>query len=162
MSRLTFFFILIISVLACKNQPQSDVTANGDGKHFGELITADDALDYDSFLAKMEGQDSLIVKITGKVGEVCQAKGCWMNVGSENNPDAESIFVQFKDYGFFMPKDLTGSVVVMEGKAYREETSIDDLRHFAEDEGKSPEEIAQITEPKVELKFMASGVLIKD
>jgi hypothetical protein len=37
---------------------------------------------------------------------------------------------------------------------------VEDLRHYAEDEGKTPEEIAQITEPVVELKIMASGVKI--
>jgi hypothetical protein len=37
---------------------------------------------------------------------------------------------------------------------------VDDLKHFAEDEGKTPEEIAKITEPKEELKFLASGVKI--
>jgi len=59
-----------------------------------------------------------------------------------------------------MPKDLAGQQVVMLGKAYRETTSVEDLKHFAEDEGKSAEEIAAITEPKTELKFMASGVMI--
>jgi hypothetical protein len=48
----------------------------------------------------------------------------------------------------------------MDGYAYREVTSVEDLRHFAEDEGKSKEEIEAITEPREELKFMASGVLL--
>jgi hypothetical protein len=162
MTRLTLFFLLTMGIMACKNQGASDVSADGDGIHFGETITADGALDYDAFISKMKGQDSLMVKIKAKVGEVCQAKGCWMNVFSESTAETEKLFVQFKDYGFFMPKDLTGSTVVLEGKAYREETSVEDLRHFAEDEGKSAEEIALITEPKNELKFMASGVLKLD
>ena len=49
----------------------------------------------------------------------------------------------------------------MEGKAYREVTSVDELKHYAEDEGKTPEEIAAIVEPVEELKFMASGVILK-
>lgn len=162
MTRLTLFLLLTLGIMACKNQRVSDVSAEGDGIHFGESINADGALEYDEFMKQMEGQDSLMVKIKAKVGEVCQAKGCWMNVFSESTPETEKLFVQFKDYGFFMPKDLTGSVVVLEGKAYREETSVEDLRHFAEDEGKSAEEIALITEPKNELKFMASGVLKLD
>ena len=83
-----------------------------------------------------------------------------MNMVS-NNPDKESMFVKFKDYGFFMPKDIVGKTVIMEGVAYRETTSVEELRHYAEDEGKSKEEIEKITEPQVELKFMASGVLIQ-
>jgi hypothetical protein len=84
-----------------------------------------------------------------------------MDIVSDTDTTKTSMFVQFKDYGFFMPKDLPGKEVVMKGKAYIEETSVEDLKHFAEDEGLSAEEIAKITEPKKELKFMASGVMIK-
>ena len=70
------------------------------------------------------------------------------------------MFVKFKDYGFFMPKDIAGKRVVMDGYAFKEITPVDELRHYAEDEGKSPEEIAAIVEPKEELKFLAKGVLL--
>ena len=84
-----------------------------------------------------------------------------MNIVSDTDTTNTEMFVQFKDYGFFMPKDLSGKEVVMLGKAYREVTSVEDLKHFAEDEGKTKEEIAKITEPIKELKFMASGVKVK-
>ena len=59
-----------------------------------------------------------------------------------------------------MPLDLAGSEVIVEGIAYREITTVDELKHYAEDEGLSAEEIAKITEPAEELKFMADGVII--
>ena len=128
---------------------------------FGEAIDAEGAISFDKLLAKMQQNDSLAVKVKGQIDAVCQAKGCWMNIASED-PDAENMMVRFKDYGFFVPKDISGREVIMEGYAYRETTPVDELRHLAEDAGKSPEEIAKITEPKVELKFMASGVLLLD
>lgn len=69
------------------------------------------------------------------------------------------IFVKFKDYGFFMPLDCEGQELVMNGFAVKSVTSVDELRHYAEDEGKSEEEIAAITEPKEEITFMADGVV---
>jgi hypothetical protein len=51
--------------------------------------------------------------------------------------------------------------VVILGRAKKEITSVEDLKHFAEDEGLSQEEIDNITEPKHELKFTATGVLIR-
>ncbi|MEL6969642.1 MAG: DUF4920 domain-containing protein, partial [Bacteroidota bacterium] len=48
----------------------------------------------------------------------------------------------------------------MNGKAFYQTTSVDDLRHYAEDAGKSEEEIAAITEPKRELAFLADGVIL--
>lgn len=101
------------------------------------------------------------MKLVGKVTEVCQAKGCWMNVVADNG-QGEPIFVQFKDYGFFMPKDCAGKKVTMDGIVYRETTPVDELRHYAQDKGASAEEIAAITMPKEELKFMAKGVILHE
>ena len=136
-------------------------TAEADGKHFGETITADNSISFEEMLGKISESDSLKVKVAGKVDAVCQAKGCWMTIASDTDNEAE-MMVKFKDYGFFVPKNISGRTVVMEGYAYREVTPVDELRHYAEDEGKSAEEIAAITEPKEELKFLASGVLLMD
>jgi len=69
--------------------------------------------------------------------------------------------VRFKDYGFFMPLDSQGKQVIVEGKAFVKITPVDELQHYAEDAGKSKEEIAKITEPRKEFAFEANGVLIK-
>ncbi len=133
----------------------------GDGKAFGEKVTAKDAVTYDAMLEKMSKAGKIDnVKVTGTVEAVCKAKGCWMNISSDKG--APSMFVKFKDYAFFMPKDLAGKKVVMVGNAFKETTTVDELRHFAEDAGKSKEEIAKITKPKEDIKFMANGVLILD
>lgn len=131
-----------------------------DGKHFGEKVDAKGALTYDELVKKMAGSEKMEAKVTGTVQEVCQAKGCWMNIVSTSNKTP--MFVHFKDYAFFMPKNLAGKKVVMQGTAYKDVTSVDELRHFAQDAGKSKAEIEAINKPKEELKFMASGVLVLD
>lgn len=113
----------------------------------------------DKFLSGMEGIDKMDGVVTGTVESVCKKKGCWMNVSSADG--TQSMFVKFVDYGFFMPLDLEGQTVTMKGTASKETTSVEELRHYAEDEGKSKEEIAAITEPKDEVQFMASGVVIR-
>lgn len=75
--------------------------------------------------------------------------------------DGSSMRVSFKDYGFFVPKDISGKTVIVEGKATVTTTTVEELRHFAEDAGKSKEEIAKITEGKTELTFEADGVIVK-
>ena len=116
---------------------------------------------YDELLTKLEKTEGFEnIQVEGKVSAVCQKKGCWMTIVSDDASKQEMV-VKFKDYGFFMPLDLAGKTVIMEGNAYKETTSIDELRHYAEDAGKSEAEIAKITEPKVELKFEATGVIIK-
>lgn len=106
----------------------------------------------------MEVGDTMNVKTTAKVIEVCQAKGCWMTLKLNNGQEA---MVKFKDYAFFMPKDISGKEVILNGKAYVNEVPVDEQRHYAEDAGKSKEEIAAITKPKKTYSFEADGVLIK-
>jgi len=163
MYKLFLFLSLSICLFACNSAPEGKVQLTQDGKiaalSFGEEINKSDAIPYEEMVAKMANSDSLNTKVMGTVEGVCQAKGCWMNIVSDN-PDQPSMFVKFKDYGFFMPKDIAGKRVIMEGYAFKEVTPVDELRHYAEDEGKSSAEIAAIVEPKEELKFLASGVLL--
>lgn len=147
--------VLFIS-FSCKR-----AVVNPLSNHYGETITTDNAMTYEQLVAKMESEGDLDnVKLMGTVESVCKVKGCWMNIVPANSTDDEGIFVKFKDYGFFMPLDCEGRKMVMQGKAYKEVTSVDELRHYAEDEGLPQEEIDKITEPKEELKFMAHGVVM--
>jgi hypothetical protein len=166
---ISFLFAAILFA-ACANQPQADASADSSedataeevkAETYGETITADDAITLDQLVEQLAGKDTVEAKLAGKVSSVCQVKGCWMEmVGTDTT--ASPIFVKFKDYGFFMPKDLSGSEVVIRGKAYRSITTVEELKHYAEDEGLSQEEIDAITEPKEELKFMADGVVVTE
>ncbi|HAB27740.1 MAG TPA: DUF4920 domain-containing protein, partial [Xanthomarina gelatinilytica] len=129
---------------------------------FGDKIEANDAIEAklmaDTYKDLTVG-DSISTKMVAKVDEVCQAKGCWMKLDLGNN---EQVMVKFKDYGFFMPKNIAGKEVIIDGKAYVSELSVEEQRHYAEDAGKSEEEIAAITEPKRTYSFEANGVLLKE
>ena len=124
---------------------------------FGDKIKAKGAISTAKFLNQIEGKDSLNVKLNVTINEACKKKGCWMNVDLGEGKD---MMVRFKDYGFFVPKDCDGSKGVIEGIAYREVVSVEMLRHYAEDAGKSQEEIDKITQPETRLSFEASGVII--
>ena len=65
-----------------------------------------------------------------------------------------------KDYKFFVPTSLEGKNIEIDGKVELATTSVDELKHFAEDAKKSQAEIDAITEPKKEIKIMASGIKI--
>ena len=157
MAKASYFILTFIFFFVSLVQSQSDKTFES----FGEEITVDGSISYNDMLDQLKGSDTLETKVRAQVNAVCQMAGCWMNVSDTEMAAAESTFVRFKDYGFFVPKDISGKEVIMEGIAYRSVTSVDELKHFAEDEGKSAEEIAKITEPKEELVFMASGVLVE-
>lgn len=127
-------------------------------KSFGKEINDKKAIAASALPEKMGEKETLETKVTGTVESVCQVKGCWMKV---KMADGETMRVMFKDYAFFVPKDIAGKTVVFEGEAQKKIVPVDHLQHYAADAGKTKEEIAKITEPKSELTFIADGVIVK-
>ena len=173
MKRIFLMLMVATFVFSCKNENKQteenkDITENISKKQevsyssFGKEINDTEALSAKKMAAQFESMtigDSINTKMIAKVDEVCQAKGCWMKVDLGNG---EQAMVKFKDYGFFMPKDIAGKEVVLNGKAFVNEVPVDEQRHYAEDAGKSAIEIAKITEPKRTFSFVADGVLLKE
>lgn len=125
---------------------------------FGEKTTADGAIPASSLASKMKGVESLAVKVTGTVAGVCQKKGCWMQL---DIGEGKTMRVRFKDYAFFVPKNISGKTVVLDGYAYNSTTSVAQLRHYAQDAGKSKAEIEKITEPEVDVVYEARSVIVR-
>ncbi|MEO0333621.1 MAG: DUF4920 domain-containing protein [Bacteroidota bacterium] len=137
----------------------SFVSAASAQQYFGEKITDENAITATELSEELADESSLETKVRGEVTGVCQAKGCWMTVNVGNN---QEMMVRFKDYSFFVPKDITGQTVVVAGEAVVETVSVADQRHLAEDAGRSEEEINKITEPKTQLSFVADGVIVEE
>jgi hypothetical protein len=160
------FLMLSVTALlwACGNNQQgqtaatADSTQTGAEAYFGDKISADSAVAISELTTLMGDKTELQVKLSATVDAVCQKKGCWMDLKSG---DSSTLRVTFKDYGFFVPKDAAGKQAVVQGIAKIEETSVADLKEYAKDAGKSTEEIEAIKEPKKELVFEATGVIIK-
>jgi hypothetical protein len=128
---------------------------------FGEKFKVTKILTKDEMLKKyknLKKGDTITVQFVSNIKAVCKKKGCWMKM--ELAGDDES-FVKFKDYGFFVPLNADNSEAVVSGKAFVDVVSVEELRHYAKDAGKSKEEIAKITKPEITYSFLASGVYIK-
>lgn len=124
---------------------------------YGAKTTTDGVVPASSLPSKMHGLDSLEVKVTGTITSVCQRKGCWLMV---DIGEGKMMRVRFKDYAFFVPKNISGKKVVLDGYARNNTTSVAQLRHYAQDAGKSSAEIETITEPEVNLEFEARSVIV--
>jgi hypothetical protein len=128
---------------------------------FGAKFKVTKVLTKDQMLKKyknLKKGDTITVQFASNIKSVCKKKGCWMNM--ELAGDDKS-FVKFKDYAFFVPLNADNSAAIVSGKAFVEVESVESLRHYAKDAGKSKEEIAKITKPEKTYSFMADGVYIK-
>ncbi len=114
------------------------------------------AISVNELLSKMEGKTGENeFTLDAQIAEVCSKAGCWINI---KKPDGKTFMVRFKDHFTIPPKTTVGTQAYMHGVAYWDTIPVDLLQHFAEDAGKSPEEIAKITEPSFELAFEADGI----
>jgi Domain of unknown function (DUF4920) len=150
---------IILSLSFCLFTALSFGQAAYTGQKFGEEIKPGGVKPAAKMEAAMGDKKTVDMKIEGKVVDVCKKKGCWMTL---EMPNGDPMRVTFKDYAFFMPMDIVGKKVVLDGLAKKQTISVETLRHYAEDAKKSPEEVAKITDPKKELAFEAKGVVILD
>jgi hypothetical protein len=144
-----------------ENGPEARVPAATPGQVYGTAFTLDPAgtVPAGALAAALGKRDSARVMLAGKATAVCQAKGCWMTLPTAGG---QQVRVRFKDYAFFVPKDLSGHQVVVNGWAYRSTVPKADLQHYAKDAGKSDREVAAISRDEQQLTFMADGVMVQD
>ena len=152
------FFSLVLFATAANAQEASEIKPAAKGVVYGEAVSATVPVNVNDLQAKMAG-DVFEGKVTGKVKEVCKTMGCWIKL---EKADGTALMVKSKDHGFFMPQDLVGKTVVIEGSASVKEVSEEKRRHFAEDAGKSKEEIKKIKGSAKEVQFVAKGVEVLD
>lgn len=120
---------------------------------YGEDINSDVKF-YDTI-----GDNLDVSNVSGEILDVCPKKGCWMNV----KVNTDTVFVKFKDYGFFVPKTgIQGKKVLMTGEIFKDTISVERLKHYAEDAKKSKTEIDLITEPEYKINMIAAGVAIEE
>ncbi len=142
--------LIIITIFGC----QQTNTING---NYGDTDwDQNTAITGEELMQELQGEDSLFTTVKGNITAACQAKGCWMNMDMNGN----QMLVQFKDYGFFVPKNSADHEAIISGWAYSDTISVSQQIEIAKDANATEEEIAQIISPKVKLQFMANGVVI--
>ena len=163
MKNTLLILILTISLFSCKQkvQPAQLPVQVGSTVYgvYGAALDAQSVLpinDLAMSFSTMKKTDTLFTKVQGTIKEVCSKKGCWMTLDLGEEKD---LMVRFKDYGFFMPLDAKGDVII-NGYATISETSVADLKHYAEDAGASELEIEAIVAPELTYSFEADGVLL--
>lgn len=136
--------------------------AQDKGNFYGEKFEQKTPVEVPAFMKTMKDIKGTTLKIydiqvKGTIEEVCQSAGCWIRL---KNTEGEHVFVKFKNH-FTIPMDLAGSGAIVHGVASKKIISVDDQKHYAEDAGKTADEIAKITAPKEEVRIDASGIWIQ-
>ena len=147
MKKLVYISAFLLAIYSCKGHD-----------YYGKKISIENAINFSDASKKAFANGSVKATISGTIIETCAKKGCWMRL----NTKTDTLLVRFRDYGFFVPTSgAAGKEAFIQGDLFVDTVSVNDLRHYAEDAGKTKEEIEKITEPKIGLNFTADGVIIK-
>lgn len=152
-------FLIPVLLLAFTLMAQPPKVKADKGTVFGEKLNEKKAVPVETLAETLTapGMSKELV-VSGKVTEVCTVQGCWIRMQTKDG----SMLVKMKDHAFLVPLAVNGKTIAVEGVASFTETPVETLRHYAEDAGKSKEEIAKITEPKKEIVFTATGLKVLD
>jgi hypothetical protein len=105
-----YISILFIFVLA------GIVIIAADGKKYGEELTLNDKTNISEILSKPDDFVGKKVLIEGLVVNVCEKRGCWMEIASDK--EYESIRVKVDDGVIVFPMEAKGEKAVVEGEVY--------------------------------------------
>ncbi len=162
MKKINYVLVMLLligtSMIAQKKAPSFN---SSDYASFGAKFKVNRVYNQAEMMKKykqLKKGDTIVVQFESTIKSVCKKKGCWMKLALKGD---ESSFVKFKDYAFFVPLNADNSDAIVSGKAFVDIESVEELRHYAKDAGKSAEEIAKITKPEVTYAFLADGVYIK-
>src|SRR3990172_4452094 len=94
-------FIFLFSISCTQTAEKDPGTGENTPKFiFGDSISEDGAIESIALLKTMGSTDSLNIKVHGKITDVCQKKGCWMEM---EIGEGKTMRISFKDYSFFVP-----------------------------------------------------------
>jgi hypothetical protein len=158
MHRMKKIFLSFLLFSALGAAAQKEKTPAAKGVVYGVVAEEKAPVAPDEIAGKLvnnqyEGQ------VKAKVVEVCKAEGCWIKV---ERKDGTRMMVRAKDHAFLMPENIVGKTVIIDGSATVKETSEEMRKHYAEDAGKSKEEIAKIKGSEKDIQFSAKGVKVLD
>jgi hypothetical protein len=134
----------------------------GETRHFGApfAIEADPVDLAEVLTAALEVEDYSSdepVKVSARVNQVCQNKGCWFTLST----DAVDIPVRVRmlDYAFFVSRNTDGAEAIIEGTLARTTISQDLAQHFADDVAEATGEEAEVVEGEQDtFEFTATGI----
>ena len=156
MKKIFLLLIVALSIYTISTaQPPAGPANKGD--IYGEKFSVKNPMTLQTLSKRLKVKNEVSGQLKGTVIAVCENKGCWLTM---ELPDKSTMRVKFKDYGFFVPMELTGKEIILSGDAKMKIVSVSEQKHFAEDAKKPQSEIDAIKKPLKQINFEATGVIV--
>lgn len=104
----------------------------------GSPLTLKETLSVDEVAVSPDAYVGKIVQVKGKVTEVCQMMGCWMNLADVTS--GKLLKIKVNDGDIVFPKESIGKLAIAEGKLVKieltREQAVEKAKHEAEEQGR--------------------------
>jgi hypothetical protein len=174
MRRLLGLVVLSVSLVAAcdKGKPAPQVApqanlkatvANGVYRKFGAPVKVAPATPIDSILTDPKKFAGQTVRVEGMVTDVCEMRGCWMELAGDK--PGQKLRFKVTDGEMVFPPDAKGKKAVAEGVVAVHELSLEDTKAYAEEEAREHGEKfdpATVTAPKQIVRIDGTGAEILD
>jgi len=119
---------------------------------FGDAVDLSDPVPASALAARATDWEGRDVTVQGRIGEVCQMKGCWLALDAGEGCPIRVLVPRTDDgYGFTVPTDASGEAVV-EGTVRLASLDRATRDHYADDGATRPD--------SVEIQIAARGVAL--
>jgi hypothetical protein len=129
-------------------------------QRLGAPLTVTEAMPLATLMAAPEPFVGKTVQVSGKVIEVCEMAGCWMNL---TDNEGHVLRIKVEDGVIVFPKDSVGKQAIAEGKLEKHEMTraqlIEQAKHEAEESGRKFNP-ARIKSGKTVYQIAGSGAVV--
>jgi hypothetical protein len=130
---------------------------------YGKPLTGSDTVEISELLSHPDAYLDKVVRVEGLVTGVCEKRGCWMSLASDDE-EFQEIRIKVDDGVIVFPLEAKGRRAIAEGVFTKIEMSLEQTvayrKHHAEEHGEEFDP-SSVTEPLVFYQIKGSGAVIR-
>ena len=151
-----------LTLSACQAPPPEE--AAFEGTSYGESLTLTVVTPVSAILDNPDHYLGERVLVTGMIVEVCEMRGCWMDIASDR--EFEKIKIKVDDGVIVFPLSARGSQALVEGIVEElqltEEEAIEAAQHHAEEQGEEFDPSTVPAGPQTIYQIRGIGAVVAD
>lgn len=134
----------------------------GDGKVYGEPLSGTDTTKISVLMADPDRYVGKTVRVEGLITGVCEKRGCWMSLASDE--EFEELRIKVDDGVIVFPLEAKGKRAIAEGEFTKIELTMEQTlaykKHHAEEHNEEFDP-RTVTEPLTYYQIKATGAVIR-
>lgn len=139
----------------------ASATMAGEGKAYGKPLSDAGTTKISAIMASPDEYVGKVVRVEGLITAVCEKRGCWMSLASDQ--EFQELRIKVDDGVIVFPIEAKGKRAIAEGELTKLPMTLDETiafrKHEAE-ERKQPFDPAKVTEPMTFYQIKATGAVI--